>query len=662
METAGLSADRLLLLGPLQVIQNGTRVSLPPSRKVRALLAYLAMAPRPVTREKLCELFWDVADDPRGELRWCLSKLRPLVDGPTTTRLIADREHVWINANSLDVDAVSVLRNAQRTLVSGSPRDLRSLLALFRGSFLEGLSVDRAPSFENWLAGQRHRFRQLHQQLLERLSVVLPRDSDGRIEVLRQCIELAPFDEVNHIELVRTLLRRKLYAEANNQIIASVKLFESERVDPTLLRSGFATAQRQDPKPAAATSIDVAHLDALRNLQVSPTSKPTLLVMPFTAATLESVSDADNVTSDIIFGFAKLRSVSIIARGTAFSLRSRSPAAAAALLNARYVASGHLQRDGKSYLVSVELADPESDRIFWADEFSCSAANSFCMPPLLVARIVAGLDAIIHGLERNRAQLTQPDSLDAWQAYHRGLAHMYRPTGSDSHEAQRFFLKAIALDPTFSRNYAGLSFTHFYNAFLLRTRERERDVALAFETAGQALEADPGDPAAHWAMGRALWLRREHDGAISALDQSIRLSPSYALAHYGLAFVHCQTGDPALALDAADTAAHLSPLDPMLFAIHGARTFALLRLGRVEEAADFALRGGQQPNAHVHAHGITALTLAIAGRMQEAHAERTRILSLRPDYNFGEFKDAFHMLDDLKDIYERAAKLVEIPE
>ena len=155
-----------------------------------------------------------------------------------------------------------------------------------------------------------------------------------------------------------------------------------------------------------------------------------------------------------------------------------------------------------------------------------------------------------------------------------------------------------------------------------RTREREREIALAFETAGQALEADPGDPAAHWAMGRALWLRREHEGAISALNQSIRLSPSYALAHYGLAFVHCQTGDPARAIDAADIAAHLSPLDPMLFAIHGARTFALLRLGRVEEAAEFALRGGQQPNAHVHAHGIAALTLAIAGQIEEAHAER----------------------------------------
>jgi DNA-binding SARP family transcriptional activator len=112
METASVSADRLLLLGPLQLIRSGAQLPLPPSRKVRALLAYLAMTPRPVSREKLCELFWDVADDPRSELRWCLSKLRPLVDAPSTTRLIADRECVRIDTGSLDVDAISLARNA----------------------------------------------------------------------------------------------------------------------------------------------------------------------------------------------------------------------------------------------------------------------------------------------------------------------------------------------------------------------------------------------------------------------------------------------------------------------------------------------------------------------------------------------------------------------
>src|SRR5215467_10704352 len=146
----------------------------PPSRKVRALLAYLAMAPQPVTREKLCEVFWDIADDPRSELRWCLSKLRPLINTSTTTRLVADREGVWIDANSLDIDAISLARNAHVTLTSGSAEALQSLRALFRGDFLEGLSVERAPLFDNWIASQRHRYGQLQQQLLERLSAILP--------------------------------------------------------------------------------------------------------------------------------------------------------------------------------------------------------------------------------------------------------------------------------------------------------------------------------------------------------------------------------------------------------------------------------------------------------------------------------------------------------
>jgi DNA-binding SARP family transcriptional activator len=663
MEMASLSVDRVLLLGPLQVIQNGTELPLPPSRKVRALLAYLAMAQRPVTREKLCELFWDVADDPKSELRWCLSKLRPLVDGPTTTRLVANREQVSIDTNSVDIDAISVARSTQKTLTSGSPRDLRSLRALFRGDFLEGLSVERAASFENWLAGQRHRFGQLHQQLLERLSAVLPSESDDRIEVLRDLIEVAPFDEAAHIGLIRTLLRRGLCAEAEHQIYASVTRFQSEGIDPTSVKSALAAIQRSVSKPARMTFADVARFGAPSGQEeVVRTRRPTILVMPFTAATTEDVADAESVTSDIIFGIAKLRSVSIIARGTAFSLRSQAPPAAASLVNAQYVASGHLRRDGKRYFVSVELVEPNSGRIFWADEFCCNADDSFCAPAPLAARIVAGLDTEIHVIERNRALLMPPASLDAWQAYHRGLAHMYRFTGGNNREAQQFFTRAIVLDPTFSRSYAGLSFTHFQNAFLLQTHEREREIALAFETAGQGLEVDPIDPAAHWAMGRALWLRREHDGAVGALDQSIRLSPNYALAHYALAFVHCQTGDPARAIEAADTAAHLSPLDPMLFAINGTRTFASLRLGRVQEAAEFAIRVGQQPNAHVHAHAIAALTLATAGRMEEAYAERGRINTLRPDYNFKQFQDAFHLLDDLKDIYQRAAKLVQIPE
>jgi TolB-like protein len=409
-------------------------------------------------------------------LRWCLSKLRPLINGRTNTRILANREQVWINANSLDTDAISVARSVQKTLTGGSPRDLRALLASFRGDFLEGLSVDTAPSFENWLAGQRHRFRQLHQQLLERLSALLP--LDDRIEVLRELIEVASFDEAVHIDLVRTLLRRGLYPEAQRQIDASVARFQREGIDPTPLKSAFAAAQRSASNRASVTAVDLVHLDTSSGPQAAHTHRPTILVMPFTAATPDDVEDAESIASDIIFGVAKLRSIRIIAQSTAFSLRARPAAAAAALVNTQYVASGHLHRDAGKYLVSVELAEPNSGRLFWSDEFCCNADDFFSTPASLIARIIAGLDTEIHVIERNRALLMPPASLDAWQAYHRGLAHMFRFTSDNTCEAQAFFTRAIALDPTFSRSYAGLSFTHFQKAFLQQTHEREREVSL----------------------------------------------------------------------------------------------------------------------------------------------------------------------------------------
>jgi DNA-binding SARP family transcriptional activator len=72
----------LKVLGGLKVLRDGGAAVLPPSRKTRALLAYLALTRRPHRREQLCEIFWDVPDDPRGSLRWSLSRIRPLVDEP----------------------------------------------------------------------------------------------------------------------------------------------------------------------------------------------------------------------------------------------------------------------------------------------------------------------------------------------------------------------------------------------------------------------------------------------------------------------------------------------------------------------------------------------------------------------------------------------------
>src|SRR5262245_14211840 len=98
----------LRLLGPLTAARQGLDIPMPSSRKVRALLGYLALAPRPKLRSQLCELLWDVANDPRSELRWCLTKLRTVIDDAGRRRLVTNGQWVSIDVSGEGVDAIAL--------------------------------------------------------------------------------------------------------------------------------------------------------------------------------------------------------------------------------------------------------------------------------------------------------------------------------------------------------------------------------------------------------------------------------------------------------------------------------------------------------------------------------------------------------------------------
>jgi pimeloyl-ACP methyl ester carboxylesterase/DNA-binding SARP family transcriptional activator/class 3 adenylate cyclase len=137
------------VLGDLIVARDGQPVGLPPSKKTRALLVYLACIGRPQRRERLCELFWDVPDDPRGALRWSLSKIRQVL-GPDGDCLQADRNVVGLRTETLFLDCAAVRTLTKQDLASAATEDLEHLAGLFRGRFIDDLSLSRCPEFEAW--------------------------------------------------------------------------------------------------------------------------------------------------------------------------------------------------------------------------------------------------------------------------------------------------------------------------------------------------------------------------------------------------------------------------------------------------------------------------------------------------------------------------------
>jgi tetratricopeptide (TPR) repeat protein len=310
------------------------------------------------------------------------------------------------------------------------------------------------------------------------------------------------------------------------------------------------------------------------------------------------------------------------------------------------------------FSVRVELAETESARIVWADELEGVAGDTFAVLDTVINRVVASIAEEIETAECSRALLKPPSSLDAWEAYHRGLFHMYKFNGPDNHEAAQFFQQALRLDPTFARAHAGLSFTHFQNAFLDLTPDRGREIELAFEAAGRSVDADVRDPAAHWAMGRALWLRGEDRDSFTELQHSIELSPNFALGHYTLGFVYSQMGDPRSAIEATNYSRQLSPFDPLQFAMLASRALAHIRLGELEEAAEWAVKATGRPNAHVHILAIAVESLVLSDRRDEARKFAARIRERAPGYTVEDFLRAFRFDADTTRRLREAAEQI----
>jgi DNA-binding SARP family transcriptional activator len=159
-DRAGSAALQIRLLGAPQIILHGALVAGLTSAKAQGLLFYLAVTGRMHTRPALAALLW--GDFPqaaaRGNLRKALQQLREHL-GPY---LAIERDEVAL-AEDADcwVDAVEFDRVLQDVAVAEAPESVQRAVDLYRGDFLTGFYVHKAPDFEDWWLSERARLREL---------------------------------------------------------------------------------------------------------------------------------------------------------------------------------------------------------------------------------------------------------------------------------------------------------------------------------------------------------------------------------------------------------------------------------------------------------------------------------------------------------------------
>ena len=191
----------ITLLGPPRVERDGKALAFD-TRKATALLAHLALAERPRSREALCNLLWPSPDPERarGALRRTLSTLRGAIG------------EEWLDTNG---DSVALRKGPgleldverfRRLASDGSfLDDLIEAVELFSSAFMEGFSVRDSPAFDDWQAeAERGLERELARALRGLVEQLASRgDHERALPYARRWLAIDPLHEPAHRELIR---------------------------------------------------------------------------------------------------------------------------------------------------------------------------------------------------------------------------------------------------------------------------------------------------------------------------------------------------------------------------------------------------------------------------------------------------------------------------
>ncbi|GIG91206.1 BTAD domain-containing putative transcriptional regulator [Plantactinospora endophytica] len=195
------------------------------SRKARDLLRILAARRgRPVSREQLGELLWPGEPPERlgHRLSVLLSLLRGVLDpdrhGPLDRYVVAERAslaldvtHVELDVELFQAEALLGLRRYERG-ERGSAQDVLALAEQrYQGDFL----VD--DPYDDWAVPVREEMRRLHLRVVRTLAELARHrgDPEQAAYQLRRALEIDPYDERTHEELISVLSTVGRYGEAD---------------------------------------------------------------------------------------------------------------------------------------------------------------------------------------------------------------------------------------------------------------------------------------------------------------------------------------------------------------------------------------------------------------------------------------------------------------
>ncbi len=288
--------------------------------------------------------------------------------------------------------------------------------------------------------------------------------------------------------------------------------------------------------------------------------------MPFANLSQEKSNEpfTSGIHDDVLTQLAKVGALTVISGTSVRRLdRSMSIPQISAILRVESVLEGSVQRVGDRVRINVQLINA-SDEHMWAETYDreLTAANIFAIQSEIARAVTGALQATLSTQQLADIEARPTESFAAYEAYLLGRQQLRQRTSETLFEAQRYFEKAIAIDPGYARAYAGLADTLLLQPEYSGVSQEEagNNAITAIDT---ALELDDrlGEAQVALALYKSLW-QNDFTGAETAVRRAIELSPNYPEAYRSYGMLLNRLGRLEEGLYNYRRALELDPLSP----------------------------------------------------------------------------------------------------
>jgi adenylate cyclase len=363
-------------------------------------------------------------------------------------------------------------------------------------------------------------------------------------------------------------------------------------------------------------------------------SMPSIAVLPFSNLSGDPRQEyfSDGITNELITDLSRLNSLFVIASTSSFAYKNK-PAKVQKIgreLGVKYLLEGSVLRADNRLRLDTQLVEASSGANLWAGRFDRPLIDVLAVQDDVLKKIVVTLNLQVGLSEKGILTHQDTDSLEAYDEYLRGFSLMLQPSKDINEKARQSFEKAIALDPKYSDPYVGIGATYCVD-WVYQWDPDPHTLGQSLEFERKALALDDSVPYAHAILSVVLAYQHYFDAAIAEANRAIALAPNLGGNYFWVTEALNESGKPAEALEAAQKAMRIDPVNRDLYLLHVGEAYLLM--GRPREAIPVTKRFLISRPGFVGAHIILAAAYVECGLMEQAHAEAAEVMKLSPQYS-----------------------------